>query len=51
MYGNGGIKCWDRDAVLDMKTHENAETDNAKVPSRLLLGFRLCTVKRLHEYC
>ena len=30
MYGNGGIKCWDRDAVLDMKTHENAETDNAK---------------------
>ena len=22
MYGNGGIKCWDRDAVLDMKTHE-----------------------------
>tara|TARA_B100000900_G_C20597966_1_gene724214 strand:- start:912 stop:3644 length:2733 start_codon:yes stop_codon:yes gene_type:complete len=30
MYGNGGIKCWDRQAVLDMKTHENADKDNIK---------------------
>jgi len=28
MYGNGGIKCWDRDTVLNMKTHENADPDN-----------------------
>ena len=28
-YGNGGIKCWDRETVLKMKTHENADPDNA----------------------
>ena len=28
MYGNGGIKCWDKDTVLNMKTHENADPDN-----------------------
>lgn len=27
-YGNGGIKCWDRETVLHMKTHENADPDN-----------------------
>lgn len=30
IYGNGGIKCWPRQLVLDMKTHEAAESDNAK---------------------
>jgi len=25
-YGNGGLKCWPRQYVLDMKTHENADT-------------------------
>ena len=28
MYGNGGIKCWPKDYVLNMKTHENAPDDN-----------------------
>jgi len=28
MYGNGGIKCWPTQYVLDMKTHENAPADN-----------------------
>jgi len=28
MYGNGGLKCWPKQYVLDMKTHENAEADN-----------------------
>ena len=28
MYGNGGIKCWPKDKVLNMKTHENADPDN-----------------------
>ena len=27
VYGNGGLKCWPRDYVLDMKTHEEAEDD------------------------
>ena len=29
MYGNGGLKCWPKKFVLEMKTHENAEPDNA----------------------
>jgi hypothetical protein len=27
-YGNGGIKCWPKEYVLNMKTHENAPADN-----------------------
>lgn len=30
-YGNGGPKIWNREFVLDMKTHEAAETKNAQV--------------------
>lgn len=30
IYGNGGIKCWPRQLILDMKTHENADPNNAK---------------------
>ena len=28
MYGNGGLKCWPKEFVLGMKTHENADPDN-----------------------
>jgi len=28
MYGNGGIKCWPKEFVLNMKTHENADPNN-----------------------
>ena len=28
MYGNGGIKCWPKQKVLSMRTHENADPDN-----------------------
>jgi len=27
-YGNGGLKCWPKEYVLDMRTHENADPDN-----------------------
>ena len=27
-YGNGGIKCWPKQHVLNMRTHENAPSDN-----------------------
>lgn len=30
IYGNGGIKCWPTQLVLDMKTHEAAEPGNTK---------------------
>ena len=29
MYGNGGLKCWPKEYVLNMRTHENADPDNA----------------------
>ena len=29
MYGNGGIKCWPKEFVLNMRTHENADPKNA----------------------
>ena len=29
MYGNGGLKCWPKEFVLRMKTHENADPNNA----------------------
>ena len=31
VYGNGGIKCWPVQYVLDMKTHEIAEEERSKV--------------------
>jgi len=30
IYGNGGIKCWPKDLVLNMRTHENADPSNDK---------------------
>jgi hypothetical protein len=30
-YGNGGLKIWNKDFVLNMKTHENSESDRAQV--------------------
>jgi hypothetical protein len=29
MYGNGGLKCWPKQYVLNMCTHENADPNNA----------------------
>lgn len=28
VYGNGGLKCWPKEYVLKMKTHENADPNN-----------------------
>jgi hypothetical protein len=30
-YGNGGLKIWKRDFVLNMKTHESSDSDKAQV--------------------
>lgn len=31
MYGNGGLKLWKKDFILDMKTHEASDSDRAQV--------------------
>ena len=30
IYGNGGVKCWTKDFVLNMKTHENSESNDVR---------------------
>ena len=30
IYGNGGLKCWTKDFVLNMKTHENSDPNDAE---------------------
>jgi hypothetical protein len=30
LYGNGGIKCWPKELVLNMRTHENADPTNLR---------------------
>ena len=30
IYGNGGIKCWSKKAVLEMRTHESADISNLR---------------------
>lgn len=30
VYGNGGIKCWPKQLVLDMRTHESAPAENIR---------------------
>lgn len=30
IYGNGGIKCWTKEFVLNMKTHENSDPDDSE---------------------
>jgi len=39
-YGNGGIKIWNKHFVLNMKTHEAAETKNAEVDFCWEEGYR-----------
>jgi hypothetical protein len=30
VYGNGGLKCWTKDFVLNMKTHENSDPEDTE---------------------
>jgi len=39
-YGNGGLKLWNKDFVLNMKTHEAAEDDRAQVDFCWENGYR-----------
>ena len=40
MYGNGGLKLWRKDFVLNMKTHEASESDRAQVDFCWEKGYR-----------
>ena len=49
MYGNGGLKCWTKEFVLEMKTHEAAETDKAQVDFCWELNY--IPTKQLVQFC
>jgi len=40
-YGNGGIKIWKKNFVLNMKTHENSESDRGQVDFCWEDGYRI----------
>ena len=40
LYGNGGLKIWKKDFVLNMKTHEASESDRAQVDFCWENGYR-----------
>ena len=40
MYGNGGVKLWKKDFVLNMKTHEASNSDRAQVDFCWEKGYR-----------
>jgi hypothetical protein len=40
MYGNGGVKLWKKDFVLDMQTHEASTSDRAQVDFCWEKGYR-----------
>lgn len=42
-YGNGGPKLWKKDFVLNMKTHENADSEQAQVDFCWESGYRTFT--------
>ena len=39
-YGNGGLKLWKKEHVLNMKTHENSESERAQVDFCWETGYR-----------
>ena len=39
-YGNGGLKLWSKDHLLNMKTHENADSERAQVDFCWETGYR-----------
>lgn len=40
LYGNGGMKLWNKQFVLDMKSHENSETEKSQVDFCWEKGYR-----------
>lgn len=50
VYGNGGIKNWDRQLVLDMKTHEHADPTNTKTQVDFCWELNYIQLKKCMSY-
>ena len=49
-YGNGGIKCWPKHIVQGMKTHENADPNNAAAQVDFCWDIKYCQVDKIYSY-
>ena len=49
-YGNGGIKCWPNHIVRGMKTHENADPNNAAAQVDFCWDIKYCQVDKIYSY-
>ena len=49
-YGNGGIKCWPKHIVRGMKTHENADPNNAAAQVHFCWDIKYCQVDKIYSY-
>jgi len=50
IYGNGSIKNWHTQLILDMKTHENAETENEKTQVDFCWEIKYLQMKKWMSY-
>ena len=49
-YGNGGIKCWPKEVVLNMKTHENADTTNPQAQVDFCWDLTYLQISKTYSY-
>ena len=49
-YGNGGIKCWPKQVVLDMKTHENADPENPQAQVDFCWDLEYLQINKVYSY-
>jgi len=48
-YGNGGIKCWPKDVVLNMQTHENADPNNPNAQVDFCWDLNYIQISRIYS--
>lgn len=49
-YGNGGIKCWPKDIVLNMRTHENADPNNPQSQVDFCWDLQYLQISKTYSY-
>ena len=49
VYGNGGLKCWPKDLVLNMKTHENADPNDVANKVEFCWGIKYIQMNNVYS--
>lgn len=50
IYGNGSIKCWDKQQLLDNKTHENSDLDDDRNQIDFCWGLNYYAIDKHYSY-